>query len=145
MLLLVRSANDADHDVANYNARTHGYVSKMTLNPVSFLERIVPYWTLRFGIISTIDIAPRISEDFDEEISVFKRELAAFNDRYIKGKLPTNQEDLWKELHNLKGSAMGMVELVHESIKIVDLIGKMRNGNINAESLLKLSKLIKDF
>lgn len=30
-----------------------------------------------------------MSSDFNEEILMFKRELLEFNDRYIKGNLPT--------------------------------------------------------
>jgi len=144
LLLLVRSANDGDHDARLYNSRTHGFISKMVLNPKCFLEKIVPYWTKHIGIVQNYEINSMISSDFDEEILMFKRELSEFNDRYIQGKLPIETQQLWKELHNLKGSALSMNEFVDRSNEMVEIIGKMRDSHITSESLRNLNQLINE-
>ena len=48
VLMLIRSANDSANDVAIYNSRAHGYLSKAPIKPATVLEELAPLWLERF-------------------------------------------------------------------------------------------------
>lgn len=48
VFLLVRSANDADSDIALYNQRTHGFFPKATIQKDRIRELLGPAWYQRF-------------------------------------------------------------------------------------------------
>lgn len=48
VLALIRSANDSARDIAIYNSRAHGYISKEPIRGSACLDAIAPHWIARF-------------------------------------------------------------------------------------------------
>ena len=134
VFLLVRSANDADSDIALYKQRTHGFFPKATIRKDRVRELLAPAWFERFpdqavpDMITTVDMSDE--SDIETEATstgdthkfsdsagksdcsiedATKEEIAAATrslDRVIKKK--GDWGVTWSKLHSLKGDLLAL-------------------------------------
>lgn len=134
VFLLVRSANDADSDIALYKKRTHGFFPKATIRKDRVRELLAPAWFERFPdqavpeMITTADMSDE--SDVETEVTstgeihkcsdsgeksycsieeATKEEIAAATrslDRDIKNK--GDWGVTWSKLHSLKGDLLAL-------------------------------------
>jgi len=109
-LVLVRSANDSESDVALYNERTHGFLSKAPSEPDR--RTVLRTWVTRFGCEAvTRKGAPARSaadsaqlDDEDEMRAAAAAELRRLVALIGAERASAPWCELWKWLHRLKGA-----------------------------------------
>ena len=123
VLALVRSANDSSTDIALYNSRAHGFISKAPVRNSSVLESIAPIWQKRFKYLPRSQVSgnmPLVSDEKEGPMSDFAclvvNELQANLDS-IDGLcseeslslLQRNWPFIWDKLHCLKGDLLSLL------------------------------------
>lgn len=116
VLMLIRSANDSANDVAIYNSRAHGYLSKAPIKPGNVIEELAPVWLARFPPLH--HGVKRIRSDnclhdlsHDNELTVDARDLNE-SISLIETLVKKSHEDanlwplIWEKLHILKGDLL---------------------------------------
>eukprot|EP00980_Cylindrotheca_fusiformis_P021351 scaffold8235_cov113-Cylindrotheca_fusiformis.AAC.5 len=135
MLGLVRSANDSSEDIAIYNSRAHGFVSKAPVRSSSVVEIIAPLWEKRFNYFPTradVDGSasgssnPQALNDF---ISLVVLELQSNLDSVDElcseeshESLQQNWPFVWEKLHCLKGDLLSLLNTpsIGEAVKEIN-------------------------
>lgn len=140
MLGLVRSANDSSEDIATYNARAHGFVSKAPVRSSSVVETIAPLWEKRFNYIPTTAAVvgsaampssgsnPQALNDF---VSLVVKELQSNLDSVDElcseesnTSLEQNWPFVWEKLHCLKGDLLSLLNTpsIEEAVREINLM-----------------------
>jgi signal transduction histidine kinase len=140
MLSLVRSANDSSADIATYNSRAHGFVSKAPVRSSSVVETIAPLWEKRFNCIPaaaevvsstalpTSGCDPQALDDF---VNLVVKELLANLDSVDElcseeshASLEQNWPFVWEKLHCLKGDLLSLLNTpsIQEAVKDINLM-----------------------
>jgi hypothetical protein len=151
-IVLMRSANDSDSDVAMYKKRTHGFFPKASMQKRQIIERLAPAWQERFAsrgvpeTITTMDIClepESTSVTGDTECSSGEEEKSCrkqFSDGLVSGDellaslrsvdnlitdVETDWDTVWGKLHSFMGDMMAVEE--NDKIELcVDLISELR-------------------
>jgi CheY-like chemotaxis protein len=118
MLALVRSANDSTEDVATYNSRAHGHISKGASTPLSSVETIAFFWEQRFkGNATSETITSSSDESYDDFASIVVEELMARMDAvdglYSQDSVASMEQNwprVWEIMHSLKGDLSSLIE-----------------------------------
>jgi signal transduction histidine kinase len=140
VLCLVRSANDSSEDIAIYNSRAHGFVSKAPVRSSSVVETIAPLWEKRFNhipaaaeVVSSTALPtsgsdPQALNDF---ANLVEKELLAnldFVDELCSeeshASLEQNWHFVWEKLHCLKGDLLSLFNKpsIQEAVKDINLM-----------------------
>jgi len=145
VLALIRSANDSASDVAIYNSRAHGFLSKAPIKKGSVSEILVPMWLTRFPrfekeassgnrvtiddniesevVITMADLVPLI-EDIDR--------FASFDENEVFDKWSI----IWEKMHALKGDLLIMPKhsrLDEAIVMIAHLRGQVPPDNFSGQ------------
>jgi CheY-like chemotaxis protein len=115
MLALIRSANDSFEDVATYNSRAHGYISKGASMPVDTVGLL---WEQRFkGNVTGETIASSCDESDDDFASIVVEEIMARIDAVDRlfsqdsvASMQQNWPRVWEIMHSLKGDLSSLLE-----------------------------------
>jgi signal transduction histidine kinase len=127
ILGLVRSANDSSEDIALYNARAHGFISKAPVRNSSVLETIAPLWEKRFSYLPRsrpTEDAMSVDEEFEsmdgqamnDFVGLVLKELQVNVDSVDKlcsqesaTSMQENWPFIWEKLHCLKGDLLSLL------------------------------------
>jgi len=137
MLALIRSANDSANDIAIYNSRAHGYLSKCPVKLDNVVETLAPIWLERFPISQSTQNPTRGSKerpnphtDSDTDTFVSLQDLMGTIGKINnlsggKGEeLQKNWPSIWEMLHSMKGDLLTMMsnEEISTAIQIINSI-----------------------
>lgn len=141
LLVLMRSANDSDSDIALYKQRVHGFFPKASTSKERVRELLAPMWYKRFPNALEQDAQTAetaFSDDDDEQekgstsssgdIVISGEEILASMrkvDDVIEKDPPEEWDVIWSKLHAFRGDLMAVQE--NETLQLcVDMITEFR-------------------
>jgi hypothetical protein len=140
LLVLVRSANDAEKDVACYFERTHGFFPKALMQQERIREFLEPLWTKRFPVLNRRGLHRRadsdISIDLQAEFAVSLKRVDNLVNESSGSANIDSWSAIWGALHQLKGDLI-ILEPSSNLNAITSLIESMRGSTMPTDFLHK--------
>ena len=151
MIVLVRSANDSDDDIATYKRRTHGFFPKASMHKERVRELLASAWLKRFPdakgrVPETVTDASSVavSEIDDTSAAGFMKQsrrssdstttlrtelLAAIHnvDCVVERGLDKDWLSIWSALHALKGD-LSVVDDNNTVVECIKMLSDLRGG-----------------
>lgn len=145
VLALVRSANDSSPDIAIYNSRAHGFISKAPIRKNIVLETIAPLWCNRFLNSQSeqetkceyqpskktrmeadfSDFACLVMQELQRDLDAIDEMCSGDKDSILEEKWPL----IWEKLHCLKGDLMSSLN-TSEIQEAVNEINSLRGPKL---------------
>jgi hypothetical protein len=107
VLALIRSANDSPNDIAIYNSRAHGHISKAPIRAESCIDLIAPLWIARF---------PQLISFSSESL-------------IVAGKVKNQKNELVQNISNMRNASWG-INTSGETKTAQNLHGLTRRQNV---------------
>jgi hypothetical protein len=107
VLALIRSANDSPNDIAIYNSRAHGHISKAPIRAESCIDLIAPLWIARF---------PQLISFSSESL-------------IVAGKSKNQKNELVQNISNMRNASWG-INTSGETKIAQNLHGLIRRQNV---------------
>lgn len=131
VFILVRSANDADSDIALYNQRTHGFFPKATIHKERVKELLGPAWLRRFPTRSMIKDerdhpVPDVITTMSDETSSVDGSYLGNNDA-VDNDMPSKKT---RGKSQAKNSAPPKIKRTKSSGSLFDLDAKSTTGSL---------------
>jgi hypothetical protein len=148
LLVLVRSANDSEKDVACYFERTHGFFPKALMQQERIREFLEPLWTKRFLPVPKKMVLHRRDDSDNSETSIdlrseFVRSLERVDS--LVNEISANIDSwsaIWGVLHQLKGDLI-ILEPSSDLNAITSLIESLRGSTMPTDFPCKWPRLRK--